>query len=218
MSFMCHSLSFCHASLQLMGLSMANTNDLRYIRTEDAIRTAFMDLVADTPVSSVTVSAVCKHANISRNAFYLHHSSVTALYSSLVDELITDIRDESMQSAARVNATSDVDVALPSAIISVMGKHEKLLRALLPADNGSLAKQLAEALEQVYVDAALLIDNRGGSHEHRLSCAFAASAHVGFVTRWIAESSRPIEDARPLFEALQTGLSEHATRYLTAEL
>ena len=195
---------------------MANIEDLRYIRTEEAIRAAFMELVAETPVSSLTASALCRRAGISRNAFYLHHSSGASLYRALVDELVDDLRAESIASAQRLTATGNVDAALPRAIVGAFSKHEGTLRALLPADDGSLAKQLAMELEDAYVDAAALLSQRGSSFEHRMNCAFASWAHVGLVTRWIAETERPLIEALPMFESLQAGLSESATRFLAS--
>lgn len=194
---------------------MANTEDMRYIRTEEAIRSAFMDLVANSPVTSVTASALCRQAHISRNAFYLHHSSIATLYHTLVEEIVDDVRIESIASAKRLLASGDVDTSLPRAIMSVFAKHEQLLRALLPADDGSLAKQLAEGLEGAYVEAAILLDQRGASFEHRMNCAFASWAHIGLVTRWIAETDRPLVEALPIFESMQAGLSESTTRFLT---
>ena len=194
---------------------MANTEDMRYVRTEEAIRSAFMEIVAETPVASVTASALCRRAGISRNAFYLHHSSVAALYHTLVGELVDDLRAESIASAKRLSDTGNVDIALPRAIVGTFAKREKLLRALFPADDGSLVKQLAEGLEDAYVEAAILVGQRGASFEHRMNCAFASWAHVGLVSRWIAETDRPLAEALPLFESLQAGLSESATRFLT---
>lgn len=196
---------------------MANTDDLRYVRTEDAIRSAFMELVAEAPVSSITASALCRKAGISRNAFYLHHASVAELYAVLVGELVDDVRTESIESAGRISATGNPDEALAPAIVSALARHERLLRVLLPADDGSLAKCLAEGLETAYVDAALLVDQRGGNFQYRVSCAFAAWAHVGLITRWIADTDRPLAEAKPLFVSLQTYLTEYATNYLFSE-
>ncbi|MBR1830438.1 MAG: TetR/AcrR family transcriptional regulator [Atopobiaceae bacterium] len=194
---------------------MANTHDLRYVRTEEAIRSAFMALVVDGPASSVTASALCRRADISRNAFYLHYASVGDLYVTLVNELVADVSAEAKASALRVMTTGGVDRQLPSALVNALAKHEGFLRSLLPSDDGSLAKCLAEGLEGAYVDAALVINESGGGFEHRMSCAFAAWALVGLVVRWINTTDLPLEGALPLFEQFQTGLSESATHFLT---
>ena len=196
---------------------MANTEDLRYVRTEALIRDAFMGLVAERPVASVTAVEVCRHAGISRNAFYLHYPSVPALYAALVEGLVEDIRRECLASAERVAATGNVDEAFASSVLETLAKHEALLRALLPSDDGSLVKRLAEGLEDVYVEAGESVSESGSSFEHRLSCAFAAWAHVGFVSRWIAGNELPLAQSQQVFESLQIGISGLATRFLTGD-
>jgi len=192
---------------------MANTDDLRYVRTERAIRAAFMELVREQPVNTVTASGICRAAGISRNAFYLHYASIADLYAALVGELVDDIRTESMASARRRSALG-ADDTLSAAIVEAFGRHEGLLRALLPSDNGSLAKYLAEGIEDAYVEAGLLYGEHGGSLEHRARCAFAAWAHVGMVSRWIDRTEKPISDALELFKEMQRGLSEVAAKHL----
>lgn len=194
-------------------VGMPNVNDLRYVRTEKAIRSAFLELVVKRPVASVTASDVCRNAGISRNAFYLHHSSVSALYSTLVDELVSDVREESLASAERRVATGRDD-ALSKNIVRTLARHEKLLRTLLPSDDGSLTKQLAEGIEQAYIEAALRISERGDSIEHRLTCSFVGWASVGFVVKWVTETDRPISESESLFEQLHADLAEKSAHYL----
>lgn len=91
---------------------MTDTDDLRFVRTEVAMRSAFMELVANRPVASVTASDVCRMAGISRNAFYLHHSGVAALYAAMVDELLADVREACLDFAERVSMSGDVNVGV----------------------------------------------------------------------------------------------------------
>lgn len=192
---------------------MANTADHRYIRTEEAIRSSFMELVAEQPVGAITASAVCRRAGISRNAFYLHHSGIAELYSALIGELLEDIRSVSLASAEKRMATG-YDDELSESIIIALSHHEQLLRALIPSDDGSLAKRLAEGIEEGYVEAALAIGEHGGSAEHRLNCAYAAWALVGMVSRWIALTERPITEAREQFGKLAASTVEVSAQYL----
>ena len=194
---------------------VANVNDLRYRRTEAAIRSAFMELVACTPVSAVTASALCRRAGISRNAFYLHHASVDALYAALIDEVVADVRAEAMASSRRVVATGDVGTLLATAIVEALCRHERLLRALLPSDDGSLAMCLAVGLKDAYVEAGLLLGGVAGGLEHRMSCFFAAWAHVGLVVGWVQETERPLAEVLPLFQELQMSVTVSGTRLLT---
>lgn len=193
---------------------MANTEDLRYKRTETAIRAAFIELASETPVSKVSVTSICRRASISRNAFYLHYASVPTLYEKLVEELLSDVLSECVASSKRVTASGEVDKDLAPAILNALSRHEDLLRALLPADNGSLCLCLADGLSSAYVEAALLFGEHGGSEEHRLACSFAAWAHVGLVRRWITSTSAPLSDLLPTFKGLQAGISSDSTKFL----
>lgn len=219
-----HQLAICHVSCtydryvtHFSGKvdRMANTDDLRYVRTEAAMRSAFLALVAEQPVASVTASAVCRRAGISRNAFYLHHSGVAALYAAMVDEVIADVRRECVASAERVLASGGVDDELVPSGVAALGKHEKLLRALLPSDDGSLAKLLADGVADAYVEAALLFGEHGGGIEHRLRCAYSAWAFVGILQRWFGLSDEPISGLSPYLADFNAGIQADATRYLT---
>lgn len=192
---------------------MANTQDLRYVRTEAAIRDAFMALVAKGPVASVTASAVCKRAGISRNAFYLHHSSVAALYAALVGELVNGIRAESIASADRRICSGGQD-DFEGGIIGALAMHEDVLRALLPSDDGGLVRCLADGIEEAFVEAALRFGEHGGSFEHRLRCAYSAWALVGFAHRWITNTDRPLTEGMSRFRELHASASESGAKYL----
>ena len=192
---------------------MANTGDLRYVRTEREIRSAFFRLVSGKPVGSVTVTALCKEAAISRNAFYLHHAGVSELFVTLVGELVDDVRAESLASAER-RMTTGCDDELGRSILSALARHEDMLRSLLPSDEGALAKCLAEGIEDAYLEAALRFGEHGGDMNHRLRCAYAAWSLVGLVSRWIAETERPIIDVLGLYEEISRSVVETSAQYL----
>jgi AcrR family transcriptional regulator len=192
---------------------MPNVDDLRYVCTETAIRETFMDLMGEKPVSAITASELCRRAGISRNAFYLHYASVPALYAILVNELVSDIRAEGLASVERRSATGRDD-ELNAAIVGALARHEGLLRSLLPTDDGSLAKCLAEGIEEAFVEAALRFGPHGGSLEHRLRCAYAAWGVVGLVSCWVAGTDRPLAEALPYYEEMQASGVKASTRFL----
>jgi AcrR family transcriptional regulator len=194
---------------------MANEKDPRYVRTEAAIRSAFLELVREVPVASVTASSVCRRAGISRNAFYLHHSGVAALYAAMVDELLADVRGACLASAERVSASGDIDEGFMSSVLSALVLHEELLRALLPSDDGAIAKRIADGMADAYVEAGLVLSEQGDSFEHRLRCTFSAWALMGFMQRWFSLTDRPIPEMLPYLSEFHAGVQADAMRYLT---
>lgn len=130
-----------------------------------------------------------------------------------MDELVEDIRTESLASAERRSLTGEDD-SFSSSVLGAVARHEETLRALLPSDDGSLTKCLSEGIEEAFMEAALRFGERDGSQEHRLRCAYAAWAIVGMAARWISLTPRPISEAIPQFELFASGVSEQSSRYL----
>ena len=176
-----------------------------------------MELVSEHPVDTITVSAVCRCAGISRNAFYLHHSGVGVLYAAMIDELLSDVRTECLASSARVIASGVADETFSSAVLGALCKHEKLLRALLPADDGTLVARLAEGVEEAYAESSFAFGERGESWEYRLWGSFGAWALVGAVRRWVLGYNRPLTELMPQFATMQAGLLEASTRFLIGD-
>ena len=194
---------------------MANNKDPRFVRTEMAIRSAFLEIVSETPVASVTASGVCRQAGISRNAFYLHHSGVTALYVAMVDELLADVREACLAFAGKVSASGNINEGFMPLVLSALVRHEELLRALLPSDDGAIAKRLVEGMADAYVVASLMLSEQGDSLEHRLRCTFSAWALMGFMQRWLSLTDRPIPEMLLYLAEFHAGVQADAMHYLT---
>lgn len=194
---------------------MANDKDPRYVRTEAAIRSAFLELAHEAPVASVTASDVCRQAGISRNAFYLHHSGVAALYVAMVDELLADVREACLAFVERVCVSGNLDEGFMSSVLCALARHEGLLRALLPSDDGAIAKRLANGMADAYVEASLVLSEQGDSLEHRLRCTFSTWAILGVMQRWLSLTDRPISEMLPYLSEFHAGVQVDAMRYLT---
>lgn len=193
---------------------MTNTSDPRYRNTEKAIRSAYYALIADNGTDGITATKICEAADISRNAFYLHHSSVVALQETLVDEVISDIWDKCSASSTRVKESGAFDATLTSEIMDALSSHEPMLRAVLPSDHGALACRLASALTDIYIGAGRMFGEHGSSTEHKMACAYAAWGLIGQLMRWLSETDRPITDIFPFFDAAQFALANSATDFL----
>lgn len=63
------------------------TMDKRPHRTEEAIRAAFFSMLEEIPVHKITVSELCRRANINRGTFYLHYQDCYDLMEALSLEI-----------------------------------------------------------------------------------------------------------------------------------
>lgn len=193
---------------------MANTEDFRYKATERALTAAFMELARERGIRSVTVSELCRRADISRNAFYLHYSDISALCCSMVGKLARSIEGDCLASTDRVLSTKQPDGELPDALFDSFARHEELIRMLLGTDDGMSSELFAAGLADMYAKSAARFGKSHERLEHRMMCSFSAWAHVGFLKRWIIETDRPLSDARACFIELQSKVMEPHYRLL----
>lgn len=194
---------------------MPNTEDLRYRRTEAAIREAFLGLLAETPLEKVSVRRLCDEAGISRNAFYLHYENTTALYHALMGDFAGEVRAECMASFDRLAATGSVDMELPRAIIASLAEREALLRMLLANDDGTLPASLAEEIEDIGIEAAAETYERARDMTYGLYAAYMSWACIGMVVRWLRSTDESLTGILATFDDMHRGPTEAMTRYLT---
>ncbi len=61
--------------------------DLRVLRTRRAIKDAFKEMVMETDSSHITVKDLAERAQIHRKTFYLHYTTIEALYEDILKEI-----------------------------------------------------------------------------------------------------------------------------------
>lgn len=61
--------------------------DLRVQKTRSAIKNAFKEMVCEMDANQITVKELAERAQIHRKTFYLHYSSIEALFEDMISEL-----------------------------------------------------------------------------------------------------------------------------------
>lgn len=67
---------------------MQSKTDLRVLKTEKAIREAFLDLRKELPLEKVRVIDICRRAMINPSTFYKHYSDVIELSEHMETDLV----------------------------------------------------------------------------------------------------------------------------------
>ncbi|MCR5665252.1 MAG: TetR family transcriptional regulator C-terminal domain-containing protein [Eubacterium sp.] len=68
---------------------MATDRRTKYTKT--VIRDAFYELLLEKPIKKITVTDICKLADINRSTFYTYYEDVMALSESIQDELFENV-------------------------------------------------------------------------------------------------------------------------------
>ncbi len=98
--------------------------DRRTIMTKTMVKDAMLELLKDWDYDKLTVSALCKQAEITRTTFYLHYSNIDAVLDEVLDDALRltelDPRFESFASSheayfqSREERQQDIDAFLPA--------------------------------------------------------------------------------------------------------
>lgn len=64
--------------------------DLRVKKTRAAIKNAFEDMVCEMPPSEITIKELTERAQIHRKTFYLHYTSIEALFEDMLQEIANE--------------------------------------------------------------------------------------------------------------------------------
>ncbi|QMV44065.1 TetR/AcrR family transcriptional regulator [Cohnella cholangitidis] len=83
-----------------------NENDLRVVKTKQALHQALLALLKVKTLESISVSALCREAGINRGTFYLHYKDVGALFDEHLHYLLQDLEEsyyEPYRHVSRIN-------------------------------------------------------------------------------------------------------------------
>jgi len=84
----------------------AGKEDRRVLYTKKVIRESFLDLLDEKPVEKISVTEICKRADINRGTFYSHYADPFELKAALELELVQMLEDAS--ATARQNGQEHI--------------------------------------------------------------------------------------------------------------
>lgn len=82
------------------------TSDRRTRRTEQAIKTAFLDLIQQKKLDQITISELAEKADINRKTFYNHYQDIYQVLGAIEDDyanLVIDLLEKSETSKDLIN-------------------------------------------------------------------------------------------------------------------
>ena len=65
---------------------MGNKIDLRVLKTEEAIKRTFKEMLLEMPYEKITIKELCDRAIINRKTFYLHYNSIEDVLEEFQEE------------------------------------------------------------------------------------------------------------------------------------
>lgn len=180
--------------------------DGRVRYTKMVIRSSLIALLREKPIAKVTVTEICRGANVNRATFYAHYADPVDLLHSIEAETTADITGK------LGNAFSTADPDLKETLTRVFEyiRDNAETCAVLLSDGGdnSFQAQVVGMLEKRFISewtAARAVSREDAEYLY----TFAAIGSVGLIHKWLGEGMKksPAEMADLVLKLSNKGYS-----------
>lgn len=169
--------------------------DPRQTRTRVALTEAFLELLEDENLATISVAALCAAAGVHRTTFYGHAGSI--------EEFAVDVMTRELDEVSTVNVRDDEGGVLTTYdqtmvnVLESVAKERRHYRALLASKWGGALRVAIDERMQFRVRIALEVfaaeEETEVPDEREHVVAFISGALVGTIVQWALSDD---EDAR----------------------
>ena len=118
----------------IMGGIMANKLDVRIVKSKDSLMTALVNLLLDKNLEDLTISEICQEADVNRNTFYSHYTTVRELF----DEMKGKYMESFISSLKALNEPCESISKSLILILDKMKSVDNLTKVVLSQTNSTL--------------------------------------------------------------------------------
>lgn len=165
----------------------AHKTDGRVRYTKMIIRESLISLMRAKPLAKITVTEICKVAEINRATFYAHYSDPFALLRSIEDDMMAEI-GAGLENAFFPNV-SNIEVML-TWVFDYVRKNADICNVLLSdTSDTSFHMQVVSMLQERFV--SVWASARSVTEEDaEYLFTFAAIGSVGLIRKWLQEGMK----------------------------
>lgn len=163
--------------------------DSRVLKTERAIKEAFMELVKEKGYNQVTVSDICKKSSINRNTFYLHYLDKDDLVGKMLKTAYSTmdnaLKEYTIKYKTSMRRISEVQIRWGIRnLLLFMEPDKELYKTILQDEllNGYI-DVMAKMLKK-HIAELLDISNASGNMIYE----YAFSGMFGLIKQWVLYS------------------------------
>lgn len=152
--------------------------------TQTALKAALLKLLENHPLELITITQLCREADINRGTFYQHYKSIDDLFHTLEDEMVFEI-----QQAILAEDPKNFDHWLPI-LIKVLANYRTLaIRLIRNGENGQLLMMIFSTLHDMAISGLqqTMLENDSRRLEYFLD--FFTMGTAGILAKWLEEDS-----------------------------
>lgn len=186
--------------------------DKRVKKTKKLLYQALVTLLNEQPLEKITVSDICRNANINRNTFYYHYASVQELYHDVLENVLQDIRNSILDDQGKQLSSQELRDDLANRC-RVLGKHAEILRLLMIDHTDAAFQQALLDINHVRYEQSILEESHGKARDAqvRFVLDYIHKGSIAVMCAWIREGMQqtPEEIADLLFQLAVAGPKEY---------
>lgn len=163
---------------------MDEKKDNRRVRyTKKVLRESLIELLKEKPISRITVTDICTHADLNRGTFYNYYCDAYDLLSQIEEGLYNDLLGK-----AKRFEEDGVSGALLAEILSDIEKNRDLCHVLFNINSDQTFLNRLLDLMRVYTFKYWAENNVNNLNETQMDLlySFFANGAVGVLCKWIA--------------------------------
>ena len=164
--------------------------DLRVIKTKQAVEMAFISLIEEKGFENVKIIDIAKKANVNRNTIYLHYSSKEMIIEDLVDRTFTAAfakLDAASYLKARTNKKKMMEMF--RIIFDLVSENIELYRIILTDQN--LSGYLSQKQRRI---KSFILDYLKPSLKNEIIVEYVVSGIFGIFRNWIVYDKGTIDE------------------------
>lgn len=172
---------------------MEKKTDLRIIKSKNAIKNAFLDLMEEKGYANITITDIAKKAMINRKTFYIHFETKEALYNSISNELLS-ILSPTLNKLQNLEGKEQRQYVIN--MLLHFKEHKDIFNILVKdKTNPDFLNKLKEKLKYDLFSISQINKRTEGTNftPELLSEAFF-SLFVVLIQWWLNESTLPVND------------------------
>ncbi|WP_040949786.1 TetR/AcrR family transcriptional regulator [Gorillibacterium massiliense] len=160
--------------------------DRRIKKTQDALKNAVLELMAEKSFDDITIQDLSDRANVSRGTIYLHYMDKYDLLDKLIETHINELDD-------RCKAAADLDFVSGSLIWTEYFEDNYPFFSMMLASKGApyFRSRFLDFLNAEFKDEVDVTRGKNKGLNKEMLVRFVASAYVGVVEWWFM-NERPI--------------------------
>ena len=188
-----------------MLIEMKDKKDRRVLYTRNVLAQTMVQLLQSKPIEKISITEICKHADINRATFYLHYRSTYELLNEMQEAFYLSFKED-LALLLQKDGNSPILVLLMTKI-----RDNRVLYQVLFSEQGERSFQskvlnlVREDLIRRWKRSLQKVDIAHSSLVFR----FITAGSIGLVQEWLAGDCKesPEEIAKLLDLLCQTGLS-----------